>query len=206
MHISHVLAASDVITLIGGRALRLEQQCEAGSHSMLAVKASATDLKGLVDQEKFQTSCENGPAENVIGGESSAIKGLSDHLASRNISSTNLRTPYAFHTSQVDPILDEYQRMAQGVTFNAPEIPMVLSLLATVVKESGTFGPEYVVRHARETVKFSSSVQVTFDDHLVDDKTVWLEIGPHPVCSGLIKATCDTHVTTLPSLRKGENN
>lgn len=48
---------------------------------------------------------------------------------------TKLATDYAFHNSQVEPVVDKFEAAAQGVMFKSPTIPVISPLLAGVVTE-----------------------------------------------------------------------
>ena len=39
----------------------------------------------------------------------------------------------------------------------------------------------------------------------VDEKTLWVEVGVHPVCAGMIKSSMCSSVVVAPSIRRGED-
>lgn len=71
-----------------------------------------------------------------------------------------------------------------------------------VITEADILGPSYLSRACRETINFPGGLTATLESNVVSDKTLWLEIGVHPVCSGMIKSSIGSAVTTLPTLRK----
>lgn len=60
---------------------------------------------------------------------------------------------------------------------------------------AGVFGPEYLIRQTRDTVKFLQAV-TTCNHGAHDSNLVWLEIGPSPVCSRLLQS-----IQTVPPER-----
>ncbi|KAH0538586.1 Type I Iterative PKS [Glutinoglossum americanum] len=203
--VAGVLSASDAIFLVGHRARLLTTNCTPGTHGMLAVRASAASIREILGEGNFEIACMNGPEDTVLGGLTSDIATASDTLTARGIKSTKLNVPFAFHTSQVDPILDQYDAISASVTFNAPTVPVISPLLGEIVSEGNAIGPEYLRRHARETVNFVAGLRAAEAEKLVDAKTVWVELGPHPVCSAMVKATLPATATTVPSFRRNED-
>ncbi|KAL9596553.1 MAG: hypothetical protein Q9219_005731 [cf. Caloplaca sp. 3 TL-2023] len=200
-----VLSASDTIYLVGRRADELERNCTPGTHSMLAVAASLDTVEPYMVDCPLEIACINTVSQTVLGGPNERIDQLAAQLSRNGIRNDKLLIPFAFHISQVDPILDTYERIAGGVTFNTPSIPVVSPLLKEVVRNSGSFGPTYVRRHARETVNFPNGLNAGFQDGVLSEKTIWVEVGPHPVCSGMIKKMFDPTIAAVPSLRRDED-
>jgi acyl transferase domain-containing protein len=203
--VAGVLSASDAIYLVGHRARLLTTNCTPGTHGMLAVRASVASIQDVLGEGKFEVSCVNGPEDTVLGGLAADITAASDALAARGFKCTKLNVPFAFHTSQVDPILDQYDAISKSAAFNAPTLPVISPLLGQIVREGGTIGPEYLRRHAREPVNFVAGLRSAESEALVDAKTIWVELGPHPVCSAMVKSTLPATATTVPSFRRNED-
>lgn len=207
LNVAGVLTTSDTIYLSGRRTQLLTEKCQVGTHSMLAIKASLAQVKPYLDDQVHEVACINAPGETVVSGLSNHIDALSEKLTAERFKSTKLRVPYAFHSAQVESILERLESTAQGVTFHKPLIPIVSALLGEVITEdkSDLIGPNYLKRHCRETVKFLAALEATRHAKLMSDKTLWIEIGSHTVCSGMIKATLGPQVNTVASLRRGED-
>ncbi|KAJ5795215.1 hypothetical protein N7457_001814 [Penicillium paradoxum] len=202
-----VLTTSDTIYLAGRRAQLLTEQCKVGTHAMLAVKSSVAQVKQFLD-DATEVACINAPSETVISGSSAKIDELAQTLANEGFKATKLKVPFAFHSAQVDPILEGLAEIARGVTFNKPSIPFVSALLGDVIKEENSemLGPNYLTRHCRETVNFLGALEATRHSNLMNDKTIWVEIGSHAVCSGMVKSTFGPQATTVASLRRQEDS
>ncbi|PYH96131.1 conidial yellow pigment biosynthesis polyketide synthase [Aspergillus ellipticus CBS 707.79] len=202
-----VLSTSDTIYLCGRRAQLLTQECKIGTHSMLAIKASLAEVKQFLRDDVHEVSCVNAPAETVVSGLVADIDELAQKCSTEGLKSTKLRVPYAFHSSQVDPILETFEEIARGVTFHKPTTPFVSALLGEVITDANweCLGAKYLRDHCRRTVNFLGGLEATRHAKLTNDKTLWVEIGSHTICSGMIKATLGPQVTTVASLRREED-
>lgn len=206
LNASGVLTTSDTIYLAGRRAQLLTEQIKVGTHAMLAVKSSVAQVRQFLD-EATEVACINAPSETVISGASEKIDELAQTLTNEGFKATKLNVPFAFHSAQVEPILESLAEIGKGVNFNTPSIPFVSALLGDVINDTNSelLGPNYLTRHCRETVNFLGALEATRHSNLINDKTIWVEIGSHPVCSGMVKATFGPQATTVASLRRQED-
>ena len=200
-----VLSPSDVIYLVGKRAQLLESTCTAGTHSMLAIRSSPALVDRIRAEQglKLETACLNGPNDIVLSGETHEITAAETIYTQLGHKSTRLSVPYAFHSSQVDLILDAFQIVCQSVQYRAPAIPVISPYLGSIAGDSDVFGPHYLARHARDAVNFDAALQDALQTGLVGDDTAWVEIGPHPVCLGMINQVSQPQVS-VASLRRKE--
>lgn len=207
LNASGILTTSDTIYLCGRRAQLLTEQCKVGTHAMLAVKSSVAQVKQFLDDDSTEVACINAPNEIVISGAIDKIDQLAEKLSSEGFKATKLKVPFAFHSAQVEPILEGLAGLAKGVTFHKPTIPFVSALLGDVLdgENSEVIGPSYLTRHCRETVNFLGALEATRHAKLMNERTLWVEIGSHPVCSGMVKSTFGPQATTVMSLRRQED-
>ncbi|KAF2827710.1 ketoacyl-synt-domain-containing protein [Ophiobolus disseminans] len=205
LHVAGVITASDMVLLVGRRAELLEQECTANTHGMLAVKGSVQSIEAALGDKMTEIACMNGPEETVLCGTVQVVESTSELLAAEGFKTTKLNVPFAFHSAQVEPILEKFKAVAASVVFSKPEVPVMSPLTGQVIRESGIIGPEYLARHAREAVNFWTALSSGQEEKLFDGKTAWLEIGAHPVCSGMVKSTLGSTSTTAGSLRRNED-
>ncbi|KAG8410814.1 polyketide synthase [Metarhizium acridum] len=197
-----VLSVSDTIYLTGIRARLLQKKCSAGSHAMLAVRAPLAQVHGFFNPSIHEVTCLNSPHDVAIGGLVADIEDLERELAENNIEAVKVSVPFAFHSTQVEPILDEFCAAAESVQFQTQRIPVISTLLGEVVlpEAKAVFGPEYLKRHCREPVNFTAAAQAGKDANIINSASVFIEIGPHTVCSALLKSNIGPNAVTLPSL------
>ncbi|KAI9878041.1 MAG: hypothetical protein M1830_002092 [Pleopsidium flavum] len=204
LNVAGVLTVSDTIYLVGKRAELLQERCNRGTHAMLAVKASQAAVAKLLAGKKYEVACINGPEDTVLSGSNEQITAAQAIIAANGLKSTTLKVPFAFHSTQVDPILESFEAVAGGATFHKPTIP-VLCPLSGDIKEARTFGPAYLARHCRGTVNIEAALRRAKGSQLVNDKSFTIEVGPQPVVCGMVKATLGTHMSTLPTLQRNKD-
>ena len=201
-----ILSATDAIYLVGTRAQLTMNACEVGSHVMLAVKASVETLQNVCSKgEVYGTSCINGANDTVISGPSGDIEKTREALQKAGLKCHPIELPYAFHTAQMDCILDDFESVAKHVTFKEPSLPYLSPLLSNCVFDAKTINGNYLRRATREPVNWVGGLEAALDQGTVDEKTIWLDIGPHNVAGGLVqKHLPDAKV--LSSIRREEDN
>ncbi len=201
LNVAGVISDSDTIHLVGKRAQLLHEHCIPGTHSMLAVRAALAKIEKTLAGKKYEIACINSPEDVVINGSVDEMKDAQQLLAASNVKASVLNIPFAFHSAQVDTILSELEEAAHGVSFHAPAIPVLSPLHASLVREIGVFGPNYLSQHCRKAVDILGAVRAAQESGVITEKTMVLEIGPHPVVSAMIKATVP-QVQALPSLKR----
>ncbi|KAI4254023.1 MAG: hypothetical protein LQ352_003346 [Teloschistes flavicans] len=205
LNIAGVLSEADTIYLVGKRAILLQEDCQRGTHAMLAVKASVSTIGGFLGDQKFEVACINGPDDTVLGGSVAHINKIKTALANHQLKTKILEIPYAFHTSQVDPILDQFETIATGVSFHKPTVPVLSPLLGKPVAEEGCIGPKYLAMHCRQTVNMRDALQNGSVAKLIGDKSCVIEVGPQPVVSGMVRATLGPQIKSFPSLQRKQD-
>lgn len=202
-----VLSDADTIYLVGRRAELIQEQCSQGTHSMLVVRASANEIEAaFVNKDiKYELACVNSPTETVLAGCVGEIDKAEKVLAKSGFRTTILKVPYAFHSSQVEPILKEFSEIASGPTFSAPRVPIIRPMTGTTALPNQTdsgFNSEYLARHCREPVNMLKALQAAQEERIITSETVVLEVGPHPAVSAMVRATLGSHLMTLPTSQR----
>ncbi|KAL2879128.1 hypothetical protein SGCOL_005551 [Colletotrichum sp. CLE4] len=187
LNVAGVLSASDTIYLMGTKAQLLLDKCEAGCHTMLAVRVSVLQIRQFLNANIHEVACINGPREVVISGKVADINQLAEHLAADNIKATRVQVPFAFHSAQVDLILPDLDVAASRVTVHSPQVPVLCALEASIIHpgDHGSIGPLHMQRHCRKTVNFEGALKTAERESLISTSgdTLWIEIGPHTACS-----------------------
>lgn len=212
LYAAGVLSVADVIYLVGTRATLLEMRCTAGTHVMLAIKGSLQAVEQLVrhnaEGQGCEVACANQPTGHVVAGSEDQISKIARAAAGMGIETVRLNVPYAFHSEQVEPILAEFeQAAAQGVFYHPPTVPVLSPLLARVVPagDGNTFNASYLAAACRGRVNFAGALAAAAAAHADDagtERTIWLEIGLHPVCSGMVKGVLGSQTKTAATLRQ----
>ncbi len=154
-----------------------------GGGSMLAVRLAEDELvAGLPDDVSL--AAINAPGVCVVSGPDASLATLEAKLTARDVSAGRLRTSHAFHSSLMDPILDEFRAVAEGVELKAPTRRVVSCTTGTWLTDEEATDPEYWVRHVRRPVRFADGVRT-----LLEADRCLLEIGPGETLSSLARLT-----------------
>ncbi|KAJ9605946.1 Non-reducing polyketide synthase PKS8-1 [Cladophialophora chaetospira] len=206
MHVAGVTSAADTIFMVGRRAQLLQDKCTIGSHTMMAVRASLAKIAENSANKPYTIACVNTPLDTVLSGTKQQMDDIALELEKAGCRCIKLDVAFAFHSDQTDPILDDFEAIVKtGVVFQEPKVPIVSPLLGRVVFDDKTLNANYVRRATREAVKFSPALQNAQEVSAISDETIWIEIGPHGVCTNFIKSTVPS-AFAVPSMRRGENN
>ncbi|KAF1954279.1 hypothetical protein CC80DRAFT_595084 [Byssothecium circinans] len=204
-----VLSVSDTLFLVSHRARLIEARLTAGEYAMLAIDKDISAAQDLVSLDpKLSVACINAPQATVVSGPIADIKALRSNLEKQGSRATLLKVPYGFHSRHVDPILDDFETIAQAVAFSAPAIPVSSTLLGRVIKagERGIFSASYR-RQAREHVNCAGALQAYQSSSIAKSNTAWVEVGPDPVCVGLVHRSLDAPANRLiPILKSSKEN
>lgn len=209
--VAGVLSAADALYLVGRRAQLTEQLCTAGSHAMLSVRASAAEIDQVVREDvaavglKYELSCNNTHQDTVLGGLKDHIDVIRQALERKSHKCVALNLPFAFHTAQMDPVLAEFEKLASRIPFKAPSIPILSTLVGGAVFDGKTIDAAYLRRQMRGTVDFVAAIEAAQNLGMINSKTCWVDLGPHPVCIGFVRALFP-QATTLSSCRRNEDN
>ena len=128
-------------------------------------------------------ACINGPANIVISGEDVVVSAVLDRLTEEGIRSRRLVVSHAFHSSLMDPILDPFQRAAEDVQYSEPLIAIVSNVTGKIASPGLMSCSEYWRGHIRNPVRFADSIRALRES----GQSVFLEIGPHPVLTGMAR-------------------
>ncbi|WP_460368011.1 type I polyketide synthase, partial [Actinocorallia lasiicapitis] len=196
-HVAGVFSLGDAARLVAARG-RLMQGLPAGG-SMAALQAAEDEVRPLLD-EGTGIAAVNGPRSVVVSGEDAAVTKIVEIFAGRGRKTTRLRVSHAFHSPLMEPMLEEFRRVAESVAYGRPAVPMV-SLLTGAPAEPGEMGTaEYWVRHVREAVRFADGVRALADAGV----TRFAEIGPDGVLTALAQQTADDEQIRFAALQRGD--
>ena len=206
LYAAKVLSASDAVFLVGQRARLLERLTEAGAYGMMAVRASTEALQKIAESTGCEIACINGPEDTVLAGSTEALSAAAKYLRANGHKTLPLGLSHGYHSKQMDAIAEEYEKVAQGVVFHKPNLPVISPLLSRVIEERDIINATYMRRATREAVNFMGAIRAAQQSNAINEKTVWIELGPHPLCIGFVRKSIEKVGLSLPNLHKSENN
>ncbi|KAL8782625.1 MAG: hypothetical protein Q9213_005212 [Squamulea squamosa] len=172
--VAGVISLQDAITFIARRAELLKLHLGSGCGSMVAIHTDADEVSRSTDSvtssgDSLEIACYNSQANHVVSGPKSLVERLSSSLR-HDLKQTKLDINYAFHSSLLDPLLEELTAVAKMMGFCEPEIPIETCTEVPI----GSIDASRLVKHTREPVWFHTAVQ-RLENRL--GECVWLEAG-----------------------------
>lgn len=178
--VAGIFSLEDGIRLVVARG-RLMGSLPVGG-AMISVSLSRTEVAEYLDghQTELSLAGENSPDQVVLSGYSEAIETIKVALESDGHKVKTLNTSHAFHSPQMDAILDPFEKIASDLTYHAPEYDLVSNATGALGAEEMQTAA-YWVNHIREAVLFAKGVQSLEELGVAR----YVEMGPAPVLSHL---------------------
>ena len=152
--------------------------------AMTGVDASADRVAPyLDDRPQLCVAAVNHPGHTVLAGRPDAIHAVEERLRRDGIRTRRLETPHAYHSPDVDEILDPFLEAIGGITLRPPHTPVVPT---GDDPAADLTDPRYWIAQIRNPVRFADAVTHIENTHR---PTAYLEIGPHPTLSTAVRHT-----------------
>ncbi len=196
--VAGVFSLTDGARLMAERG-RLFGSLPAGGR-MVAAFAAADRVEAMTSEFPTLSVAAYNGANTVLSGPATDLEKAVATLTADGVRCDWLDTSHAFHSSLLDPILDEFEAYAQQFTFAAPQRILIDNRTGKALGRSVRLDGAYWRRHARQPVEFAKSVRTLAELNC----KVLLEIGPRPVLTAAALAAWPDPATApraLASLR-----
>ncbi|MCG5433966.1 type I polyketide synthase [Mycobacterium sp. MYCO198283] len=174
-HVSGVLSLENAAALVVARG-RLMQSLPAGG-AMVAVSVSEDVIRPLLG-DGVSVAAVNAPGSVVISGVEDRVLELAERLRADGHRVRRLTVSHAFHSPLMEPMLDDFARLAGGMTVGEAAIPIVSNVTGALTSDPAAgadfASAAYWTRHIRGTVRFADSVAALRRAGV----TTFLEVGP----------------------------
>ncbi|MGX1880795.1 type I polyketide synthase [Streptomyces sp. NPDC055287] len=167
---------------------------------MIAVPASEGRVRRLLAEvEGLELAAVNGPAHHVVAGPEHTVAAARAWLAEHGEAGAPLAVDRAFHTSLLDPVLEEFRSAAYKAELRPTRRAFVSGLDGGLRPAGWLPDVDYLVRQARQPVDFHAVLRT-----LAPVATVLLELGPDAPLSTMAGRVLPDAVA-VPTQRRGDS-
>ena len=202
--VAGVMRPEEGLRLTARRAEAIERLPTTGT--MMVVFADLPRIQSLLESTAFEwghdgnsvsVAAINGPEQIVLSGASCAMHELTNRLSTARLGFRFLPTAHAFHSSMMDPVLDELHQAARSLDLQRPQVPFISTLTGEHAQDALTTA-DYWTQHTRQPVLFAKALQTLFGEAC----DLVLEIGPHPILCALTAVNPGPTLPHLPTLER----
>ncbi|MEU7136735.1 type I polyketide synthase [Streptomyces sp. NPDC046261] len=200
-HVAGVLSLADAAAFVAARGRLMQSVSAPGAMVLLEAaedEVTAALAAGGQAAAGISVAAVNGPSATVVSGDEQAVLDFAADWERRGRRTKRLRTSHAFHSSHMDPVLDELRQVAEGLTFRAPRIPLVSNVTGTLATAEELCSPEYWVQHVRRTVRFLDGVRCLEAEGV----TTFVELGPDKALTTLTRECLTRPAVLVGTLRR----
>ncbi|WP_190055090.1 type I polyketide synthase, partial [Streptomyces lomondensis] len=194
-YVAGVLSLEDAAALVTARGRLMQALPTDGA--MVSLQATEGEVLPLLI-DGVSIAALNGPRSTVVSGDEAEVLRIAAHFEGEGRKTKRLRVSHAFHSPRMDAMLDDFRAVAQGLTFNAPQLAIVSDVTGEVLSAGEVQDPEYWVRHVRKAVRFLDGIRTLEAEGV----TAFLELGPDGVLSAMAQDCVTGEITFVPALRK----
>ncbi|KUL21218.1 type I polyketide synthase [Streptomyces regalis] len=197
LYAAGALSLDDGLRLTTVRGRLMQQRCAPGA--MVAAPLDRETALALADEVPgLEQAVTNGARAQVLAGPAEAVERACALLDERGTPGQRLPVTRAFHTTLMEPMMEEFRKVLDDVDFRPVRVPFVSALDGVTRPPGWTPDADHFVRHTREPVRFDEALRGIG----AQQPDVLLEIGPHTTLSGLARRALPD-LRSLPSLRRG---
>ncbi|MEU9446875.1 SDR family NAD(P)-dependent oxidoreductase, partial [Streptomyces sp. NPDC048304] len=184
-HLSGVLDLDQAAELVAARGRLMHALPEGGA--MVAVQVTEADLAPLLARAPGTVcvAAVNGPEALVLSGTEDAVLAVAGELAERGHKTRRLTVSHAFHSPLMEPMLDEFRAVAEGLSYRPGAVPVVSTLTGELAQDGQLATPGYWVDQVRNAVRFGDAVTTLVEQGV----TTFLEVGPGGVLAAMALGT-----------------
>jgi len=181
---ANALSLSDAVNIVRQRGRLMHRAGQKNPGGMLAIIGLGTEvIEDICLHSQCNISNINCPGQIVISGAVDSLAEASELARTKGARRIiPLKVSAAFHSTLMEPIMDEFGEVILNSTFHTPAIPIISNTTAQPLTDVDSIKEE-LTRQLRQCIQWQSSVEYMIRNRV----TSFYEIGPGTVLSGLIK-------------------
>lgn len=180
---ANALSITDAVSLVRHRGRLMYQAGQKRPGGMLAILGATKDV---VEHICLLSGCIianiNCPGQTVISGSIEDIEKAKKLLQAESARQIPLKVSGAFHSSLMNPAIDEFSEIVSNATFHPPAIPIIANVTARPLTSIDEIKEELVTQLCH-CIRWQDSVELMVNEEV----STFYEIGPGKVLSGLIR-------------------
>ncbi|AFZ46265.1 Beta-ketoacyl synthase [Cyanobacterium stanieri PCC 7202] len=201
-----VFSLEDALKLIAHRGKLMQQLPLDGG--MVCLFTNLDTAQTLIQKTRLplDIAAVNGNSNIVVSGKKEDLQQLQTSAKENKIKCRPLKVSHGFHSRLMQPILADFEKIAQEVTYNSPQGEIISNITGKTIGAE-IASPDYWVKHISHPVNFAQSVEYLQQQNY----QIFLEIGSKPTLLGMARMIVENKTNSddclwLPSLRKGESD
>ncbi len=171
---------------------------------MCAIEADALTVREELERhaKSVAIAAINTPLQTIISGDAHSIAQLAERFSNRGVKSTPLTVSHAFHSSLMDPMLEEFESELKHLDLDIPKLPVVSTATGRLAQREMA-SSQYWVDQVRSPVLYMDAIRSAAQAQV----THFLEIGPQTRFSWMGQnCVQDSKAWWLASARKGHDD
>ena len=182
-----VISMERALGLALARGELIQRQTPPGAMVAISSSESAVlDIVGRLPGNDIDLAAVNGPSSVVVSGLVERIERLEHELYQHKIAFQRLPDSHGFHSSLMDPIVDELSARVEKIGLAQPLITYVSGCTGRLARDD-VAEPKYWGKQVREPVRFDQGVA----ELARQGCRIFLEVGPRPHLSSMAGPQAD---------------
>jgi acyl transferase domain-containing protein len=168
--VAGVLPAPDAARLVARRG-QLLQSLPRGA--MVAIRLPEAEVARMLPAS-LSVAAVNGPRQCTVAGHVDRVIAFADELVARDVEARVLSIATAGHSTLVEPILDEFRRLVDGLDLRSASVPFLSDTTGTWAGAGPLTTSGYWATHLRAPVQFGRALSTV----LSVPNRILVEVGP----------------------------
>ncbi|MBF2057460.1 MAG: AMP-binding protein [Cyanobacterium sp. T60_A2020_053] len=199
-----VFSLEDALKLVAHRGKLMQQLPLNGG--MVCLFTNILQVNELIKHTNLalEVSAINSDNNIVVSGLLEDLEILESKASLASIKYRRLKVSHGFHSSLMQPILEDFRKIASEITYYPADNHIISNVTATVEGALLTT-PDYWVQHIIKPVRFAESIEILKQQGY----QIFLEIGAKPTLLAMTRLIIENQANDylwLPSLRKNESD